>query len=341
MKSVLIVHHCDNDGYGAAAVIAHAVGINNVDFIEANCSVSLENIVKNTNYRCIYFVDYSISTKENAEFIKKLNEKTDVIWIDHHKSSIDMIEEMPELSRIYGYRVIGIAGVGLAWIYALNHLALERDGIAPYMIEAVEARINQVSDTYTTISKDIGNVFLRKLMCPKTLHLINRWDIWDIDDRIIDFNYGLDIDGPEDLLRVFESEEIDFQTQAKAINDGAKICRYIKKEDEENCDRNGFEFIINYEGEKYSCFALNTNHYSSLTFGDRMNKYDICMPFSYNGKRWSYSLYTVKKDIDCSVIAKSFGGGGHAQAAGFTCGTLIAKPGKELWAEREQGLIRI
>lgn len=229
MKSVLIVHHCDNDGYGAAAVIAHAVGINNVDFIEANYSVSLENIVKNTNYRCIYFVDYSISTKENAEFIKKLNEKTDVIWIDHHKSSIDMIEEMPELSRIYGYRVIGIAGVGLAWIYALNHLALKRDGIAPYVIEAVEARINQVSDTYTTISKDMGNVFLRKLMCPKTLHLINRWDIWDIDDRIIDFNYGLDIDGPEDLLRVFESEEIDFQTQAKAINDGAKICRYIKK----------------------------------------------------------------------------------------------------------------
>ena len=34
MKSVLIVHHCDNDGYGAAAVIAHAVGINNVERCE-------------------------------------------------------------------------------------------------------------------------------------------------------------------------------------------------------------------------------------------------------------------------------------------------------------------
>ena len=333
MKTILIVHHCDNDGYGAAAIIAHAIGKDKVDYIEASYEVPLKKLIKNTNYRAIYFVDYSISTKENALFVMELNKERDVIWIDHHKSSIDMIEEMPELSELYGYRVIGISGTGLSWIYALNHLALNVSGFKDHELRAIEARMKQVSDTYTAISKDMGNVFLRKLMCPKTLHLINRWDIWDIDDRIIDFNYGLDIDGPKDLLRVFESEEIDYQTQAKAINDGAKICRYIQKEDKENCDKNGFELTINYEGEKYSCFALNTNHYSSLTFGDRMNEFDICMPFSYNGKCWRYSMYTNKKSIDCSVIAKSLGGGGgHPQAAGFSTNNLIVKPGKELFA---------
>lgn len=335
MKTILIVHHCDNDGYGAAAIIAHAIGKDKVDYIEASYEVPLKKLIKNTNYRAIYFVDYSISTKENALFVMELNKERDVIWIDHHKSSIDMIEEMPELSDLYGYRVIGISGTGLSWIYALNHLALNVSGFKDYELKAIDARMEQVSDTYTAISKDMGNVFLRKLMCPKTLHLINRWDIWDIDDRIIDFHYGLDIDSPRDLLRVFESEEIDYQTQAKAINDGAKICRYIQKEDKENCDKNGFELTINYEGEKYSCFALNTNHYSSLTFGDRMNEFDICMPFSYNGKCWRYSMYTNKKGIDCSVIAKSFGGGGHPQAAGFSISDLIAIPGKELFAERE------
>lgn len=332
MKSVLIVHHCDNDGYGAAAIISHAIGKNKVDYIEASYEVPLKKLIKNTNYRTIYFVDYSISTKENALFVMELNKERDVIWIDHHKSSIDMIEEMPELSELYGYRVIGISGTGLSWIYALNHLALDREGVTDTLLNATTARIEQVSDTYTTISKEMGNVFLRKLMCPKTLHLINRWDIWDIDDRVLDFNYGLDISRPEDLLSIFRSEEIDFQTQAKAIHDGVVIRRHVEKEDKENCDKNGFEIKIQYENNTYSCFCLNTNHFSSLAFGDRVNDYDIVMPFNYNGRKWRYSMYTVKTGVDCSRIAKRFAGGGHPQAAGFTTYNLVVNPGETLVA---------
>ena len=56
-----------------------------------------------------------------------------------------------------------------------------------------------------------------------------------------------------------------------------------------------------------------------------MNKYDICMPFYYNGKKhaWSHSLYTNKDDVDCSYIAKALGGGGHQKAAGFTMKTCV------------------
>ena len=330
MKSVLIVHHCDNDGYGAAAIIAYAIGKDKVDYIEASYEVPLKKLIKNTNYRAIYFVDYSISTKENALFVMELNKERDVIWIDHHKSSIDMIEEMPELSELYGYRVIGISGTGLSWIYALNHLALNRDGVTDTLLNAATARMEQIKDTYTGISTVMGGSIIRQLMIPKTLYLINRWDIWAIDDRVLDFNYGLNINGPTDLLGVLESDEIDFQTQAKAIHDGVVIRRHVEKEDKENCDKNGFEFIIDYMGRKYNCFALNTNHYSSLTFGDRMNEYDICVPFSYNGKCWRYSMYTTKMEVDCSVIAKYFDGGGHKQAAGFSTNSLIIKPNEVL-----------
>jgi len=41
------------------------------------------------------------------------------------------------------------------------------------------------------------------------------------------------------------------------------------------------------------------------------------MPFQFDGKKWTISLYTTKDEIDCSVIAKSNGGGGHKKAAGF------------------------
>jgi nanoRNase/pAp phosphatase (c-di-AMP/oligoRNAs hydrolase) len=50
--------------------------------------------------------------------------------------------------------------------------------------------------------------------------------------------------------------------------------------------------------------------------------YDIMMPFVFDGKRWTVSLYTKKKDIDVSELAKKHGGGGHRQAAGFQCDQL-------------------
>jgi len=41
------------------------------------------------------------------------------------------------------------------------------------------------------------------------------------------------------------------------------------------------------------------------------------IPFVFTGKHWTFSLYTTKDEVDCSVIAKSKGGGGHKKAAGF------------------------
>jgi nanoRNase/pAp phosphatase (c-di-AMP/oligoRNAs hydrolase) len=45
------------------------------------------------------------------------------------------------------------------------------------------------------------------------------------------------------------------------------------------------------------------------------------MPFYFAKNKWVVSLYTTK-DIDVSEIAKKYGGGGHKQAAGFTCDKL-------------------
>ena len=70
----------------------------------------------------------------------------------------------------------------------------------------------------------------------------------------------------------------------------------------------------------------------ALAFGDRVNDYDIVMPFNYNGRKWRYSIYTVKTGVDCSRIAKQFAGGGHPQAAGFTTYNLIIDPEKTLVA---------
>jgi nanoRNase/pAp phosphatase (c-di-AMP/oligoRNAs hydrolase) len=73
-----------------------------------------------------------------------------------------------------------------------------------------------------------------------------------------------------------------------------------------------------YTYRPYKCFAVNLGHCNSDYFKSLPEgKYDILMPFVFNGEQFIISLYS--KTVDVSEIAKKYGGGGHKGAAGFTC----------------------
>lgn len=99
--------------------------------------------------------------------------------------------------------------------------------------------------------------------------------------------------------------------------EGKAILEYQDQINETQCKQNAFE--AEFEGLRAIC--LNGGGFNSQVFDSVWNpdKYDIMIPFVYNGKQdfWKFSLYTTKDNIDCSVIAKNFGGGGHAKASGF------------------------
>jgi nanoRNase/pAp phosphatase (c-di-AMP/oligoRNAs hydrolase) len=61
---------------------------------------------------------------------------------------------------------------------------------------------------------------------------------------------------------------------------------------------------------------------SSQIFDTVKEDYDIMIPFCFDGKQWTVSMYTKNKEIDVSIIAKKYGGGGHKNAAGFQCKEL-------------------
>ena len=52
------------------------------------------------------------------------------------------------------------------------------------------------------------------------------------------------------------------------------------------------------------------------------NKYDAMCVFGWRNGSWAVSLYTDKSDVDVSIIAKAYEGGGHRGAAGFNCKIL-------------------
>lgn len=86
------------------------------------------------------------------------------------------------------------------------------------------------------------------------------------------------------------------------------------------CKSKGFEATI--DGHK--CFAVNMAMMSSDDFIiDNPEDYELFVGFSFNGKLWNYSLRSNK--VDCSEIAKKFGGGGHKGAAGCNTKEFILK----------------
>ena len=321
MKECLIIHHTDNDGYGAAGVVSYFMKDNySVTFVPVNYTEPLfrtKDIAAIANqYIKVYLVDYSISTKENAESVLLLNDLTHVVWIDHHKSSIDMIKEYPELAIIGGYRVIGLSGAALSWIYMQRSIAKE------LKFDESVLSLDNISNTYEEVNAREAIKILDNCGCPEIIKYIHRYDIWDLDNNVKLFKYGYTLEKPQKIYPCIYHVGIDKDTVKEAINRGKIILDYVTRENRRNCESNSFEISVEYKGKTYSCLALNTNRFSSLTFGDKMKYYDICIPFEYNGKSWSISMYTEKDDIDVSELCKTMGGGGHAKAAGFVSDEL-------------------
>lgn len=159
---------------------------------------------------------------------------------------------------------------------------------------------------------------------PTAVTLLGKYDTWrnqdkfEWDNAIMPFQYGMRMicssaeTFPQDLLEM--PTIITDSPVYGIINTGKAILEYQKVQNERAC-RCAFEF----EFEGLRAIALNNGGANSQVFESVYDesKHDIMMPFVFTGKHWTFSMYTTKDDIDCSVIAKKHGGGGHKKAAGF------------------------
>ena len=158
---------------------------------------------------------------------------------------------------------------------------------------------------------------------PLSVKLINDWDIWA-------FKYGNDTRHFQIALNAVDNHPTSYLWEnllapgeflaKELISDGKIMAEYRDGWAKEYCKSKGFES----EFEGYRCFAMNlglcnSEYFKSVDNGD----YDILIPFSFNGEKWTYSLYS--KTVDVSKIAQKYGGGGHKGASGFSSDELLLK----------------
>lgn len=159
---------------------------------------------------------------------------------------------------------------------------------------------------------------------PTAVKLLGEYDTWRNQDKerwdnaIMPFQYGMRMicSSPETFPEyLFDKDGVVTNYPVEdIIKTGKSILAYQKQQNQRAC-RSSFE--IEFEGLRAIC--LNNGGASSQVFDSVYNpeKHDVMIPFVFTGKHWTFSLYTTKDEIDCSIIAKSKGGGGHKKAAGF------------------------
>lgn len=226
-----------------------------------------------------------------------------LIWIDHHKTSI---EKWP--ADIPGYRIDGVAACRLAWQWFIAHESFD----------ALQAKPRPNKEDFVN----------RRVTEPLAVRLAGEYDIWDKRDPAAEvFQYGLSCQKEIDWNALLSEEKFRDDGTPTYLEDvilaGMNAQAYAQHVDASIC--NSLTWLMKWEGLTFLC--VNHARFNSLLFAAKdvpETGHDALLGFRFDGKSWMVSLYHSKHrtDLDLSEIAKKYGGGGHKGACGFTCAKL-------------------
>jgi oligoribonuclease NrnB/cAMP/cGMP phosphodiesterase (DHH superfamily) len=157
---------------------------------------------------------------------------------------------------------------------------------------------------------------------PYYLGLLGRYDVWDhTDPNTLPFQYAARawLDDPrKDIQKwkrlIYTSKPTDTEFMEGLIAKGKLIMEYERKQAAKEMERYSFETEI----QGYKAIAINRPYSGSKFFESVYNpkKHDLMLSYAWDGRQWNLSFYTDKPDVNVSDIARSYGGGGHQNAAG-------------------------
>lgn len=306
MRRVLCIYHrIDLDGWMSAAIVRMGIKAGEDELRELGYSYgddldALERAI--AGYDRIFMVDVSLPVRMMNALQEKLGD--DFIWIDHHASAIEDND-----SSIKGSRDVTKAACELTW------------------------------------------EFLFDKEMPTIVRMLGRYDCFghkgtEEEQQVLEFQYGArtfiydvntafhylisDITDRENKVDSHPSSAISLIHQA-----GVSIYKFLVSRAEQVFKR-GFDVLIPEQTDtwpvKFKRFiAFNEERFNPINFGwdYHQDGYDGAMCFHYQNGEWHFSLYNDDGSVDCSAIAKSYGGGGHKGAAGFRTTDLKSVIGKE------------
>jgi len=236
--------------------------------------------------RRVIMVDVSFP----MELMFNMSQVNGLIWIDHHISAINDIGPISEFCG--GIRATDKAACELTWEY-----------------------------------------FFPDVKMPEIVRLLGRYDCFghkgtDEELKVLEFQYGArqvigNVDDAYNYLMSAKGRG-DWNSDVALCEDihigGKSIYAYLCSEAKQSYKK---IFPIILDGYKFAC--VNQERFNPINFRIDYHKdgYDGFACFWYDKGQYVYSLYNDNGNVDCSVIAKKRGGGGHKGASGFRTTTPI------------------
>lgn len=319
-KIACVYHSIDLDGWMSAAIVKLALKDESpVNFIGYNYGQPVPDL---SEYNEIIMCDISFPKEIMEELKERLG--SNFVWIDHHISAIS-----GNNLSINGLRDVKFAACELTWKYFFP----EPDG-ADYHSAHIPSNLKG------------ENISLLKNEMPEIVRLLGLYDSFrhkntDEEQKVLEFQYGAreritDVKSAYDVLCITKDEKLHmggqyFDNYINQIYDAGKaIYRYLCTDakqsykngvyiylQENSFDEKGELVIRDIKIRNFIC--INKERFNPINFGIDYHAegYDGAMCWHLGAdKMVNISFYNDNKEVDCSAIAKSFGGGGHRGAAG-------------------------
>jgi len=218
---------------------------------------------------------------KSAQFLDLLGRAARVWWIDHHKTAVEAVADLAEERRVSG-----------VWA---------RDGEKSAALLAWE--------------------YLFEDPAPWAVEMVSDYDTWKHGDpQTVLFVAGMkafeDSPGHPDSPWPFLLGAGGEQKAIEIIIDGGAIRTAETRVSAALLRAYGFEAEL--QGLRLLCLVrpgIKSYAFESAPPG----RYDAFCAIAFDGFDYTVSLYGCRPDVDVSAVARSFGGGGHKGAAGFTC----------------------
>lgn len=324
MKTCVIFHNQDLDGWMSAAIVKYwyeqkhkgntlHYGNVIVDPNEGSHSLTLvgynygQPIPDLSEYDKVIMCDISFPKEEMRKLFVTDKGVNKLIWMDHHISAIKENQINELTPHIDGLRDTKFAACELTWKY-----------------------------------------FFPNEEIPEIVRLLGLYDSFrhkgtDEEKKVLEFQYGARqcISNYEEAYNYLKQEilhnnpiescEREENPIYKIWNIGKAIYQYLCTEAKQTY-KNGFEVQFQentkvdvnghpeIDGIKFrKLICINKERFNPINFGIDYHKegYDGAACFHYANGMWNFSIYNDNGLVDCSVIAKQYGGGGHKGASGF------------------------
>ena len=347
---MIVYHHTDMDGKSAGYLVHIMKPKGIIDYPESYIPTNYDDkFDKHTIRDDVVITDISFTEKTYPELKKICETARTVTWIDHHASSVDVInahkDELQSTKNLTYF--VSPAACGAALTYAYFSIPTDILSQIRNIDEDEEYSIGAYYNYSDNTNAEIIVGLLKhskkdsiksewhefKIALPQWLFHVDDFDSWkQLNPMTEMFKYGFD---SYDTAIVKYNKRTDthyFNNFWKKINhpnfcndlitEGIPIARFNHSENYRNL-KNAFKWT--YNGTTFIC--MNTTKLSSTTFEHLMTKFTAAIAFRYSGSNglWNYSVYSDKNtsDFDCKAFCEEFGGGGHKNASGFSSVKLI------------------